>query len=461
MILSFVKHQMLEPFVDTNLILSEKHLTGINGIMRRARQNNEDNHPVPSYTLPTHYTLPGVVQYLQHEWNKFDSEKAQWEMEKNELKKKIASLQEDLVLERTAKNNLEFKISALQTSVKEEKIKLHKLKFGEESMPEDLEPTPNNENEREFLFPIEQVDHVLKKKLANYDYELSREELNKLIKIVFDKMTTLNVFYFRHQDYAQAAKSILVSYPHLAKFDSISERIIREKLRARFSAYRSRESKGGGGNAQILEAREKFTPPAKKRVKGSEDSSGDETPKKNKRKQQTRTRNRNNSGDSTSPTSTNAENSNAHGKVPSDGDTTIVTPPPIHNTRSSRSSITVNKLPIVSATALIPIVASTETAHTVVAPATVVPVAAEQTTTTLLIPTLTTTITTINTAATNPEDIITLDHGEKNDSATAIVDLTEYQAQPTIRISDSILKIINDENENKKLMSEIADDISD
>ena len=91
---------------------------------------------------------------------------------------------------------------------------MHKLKFGEESMPEDLEPTPNNENgkhttllfvfiiigvickvnlEREFLFPIEQVDHVLKKKLANYDYELSREELNKLIKIVFDKMTTLNV----------------------------------------------------------------------------------------------------------------------------------------------------------------------------------------------------------------------------------------------------------------------------
>ena len=44
----------------------------------------------------------------------------------------------------------------------------------------------------EFLFPIERVDEKLKKKLANYDYELSREELNKMVKIVFDKMGSLN-----------------------------------------------------------------------------------------------------------------------------------------------------------------------------------------------------------------------------------------------------------------------------
>ena len=75
---------MFEPFVDTNLILSEKNLNGENDIIRRVNMSNENNQN--SYTLPTQYTLPGVVQFLQHEWNKFDSEKAQWELEKIELK---------------------------------------------------------------------------------------------------------------------------------------------------------------------------------------------------------------------------------------------------------------------------------------------------------------------------------------------------------------------------------------
>ena len=45
----------------------------------------------------------------------------------------------------------------------------------------------------EFLFPIEQVDEKLRQKLADYDYELTREELNKMVKILFDKMSTLNM----------------------------------------------------------------------------------------------------------------------------------------------------------------------------------------------------------------------------------------------------------------------------
>ncbi len=84
-------------------------------------------------------------------------------------------------------------------------------------MPNDIDLTDNNESKiliiknfvnrkisalfvcllllkqvSEFLFPIERVDEKLKKKLANYDYELSREELNKMVKIVFDKMGSLN-----------------------------------------------------------------------------------------------------------------------------------------------------------------------------------------------------------------------------------------------------------------------------
>lgn len=30
--------------------------------------------------------MPGVLHFLQHEWNKLELEKTQWEMEKAELK---------------------------------------------------------------------------------------------------------------------------------------------------------------------------------------------------------------------------------------------------------------------------------------------------------------------------------------------------------------------------------------
>ena len=163
-------------------------------------------------------------------------------------------------------------------------------------------------------------------------------------------------------------------------------------MRARFSAYRSREKQG---NAEILQARQKFTPANKKRVKVLEDSSGgEETPKKNKKKQ-SKNASLDASQDLTSPSNEEIIKTSTN-KLP-------VTPP-IHNTRSSRSTLTVTKLT----------------------------------------PSIDSTVSSQN-------------QTEKNESA--IVDLTEYQAQPTIRISDSILKIINDENENKKLISD--DDISE
>ena len=60
-------------------------------------------------------------------------------------------MQNELILERTGKNNLEFKIAALNKSLKEEKIKFHKLKFGEDSMPDDIESN-NTENSLHNLF---------------------------------------------------------------------------------------------------------------------------------------------------------------------------------------------------------------------------------------------------------------------------------------------------------------------
>ena len=37
--------------------------------------------------------MPSVLHYLQHEWSRFEIERAQWEMERAELQARIAFLQ--------------------------------------------------------------------------------------------------------------------------------------------------------------------------------------------------------------------------------------------------------------------------------------------------------------------------------------------------------------------------------
>ena len=33
----------------------------------------------------TNYTIPGILHYLQHEWNRYELDRQQWEVEKTEL----------------------------------------------------------------------------------------------------------------------------------------------------------------------------------------------------------------------------------------------------------------------------------------------------------------------------------------------------------------------------------------
>lgn len=34
---------------------------------------------------PQHYTIPGILHYIQHEWARFEMERAHWEVERAEL----------------------------------------------------------------------------------------------------------------------------------------------------------------------------------------------------------------------------------------------------------------------------------------------------------------------------------------------------------------------------------------
>ncbi|KAJ1103128.1 hypothetical protein NDU88_000556 [Pleurodeles waltl] len=34
---------------------------------------------------PQHYSIPGILHYIQHEWARFSMERARWEVERSEL----------------------------------------------------------------------------------------------------------------------------------------------------------------------------------------------------------------------------------------------------------------------------------------------------------------------------------------------------------------------------------------
>ena len=43
------------------------------------KPNNDDSHQ------RNHYSIPGILHFIQHEWARFEMERAQWEVERAEL----------------------------------------------------------------------------------------------------------------------------------------------------------------------------------------------------------------------------------------------------------------------------------------------------------------------------------------------------------------------------------------
>jgi striatin 1/3/4 len=76
------------------------------------------------------YTMPGILHYLQHEWNRFEFERQQWEVDRAELMTKISFLQGERRGQENLKTNLIRRIKMLELALKQERIKYHKLKYG-------------------------------------------------------------------------------------------------------------------------------------------------------------------------------------------------------------------------------------------------------------------------------------------------------------------------------------------
>ncbi|XP_018087675.1 striatin-3 isoform X2 [Xenopus laevis] len=95
---------------------------------------------------PPHYTVPGILHYIQHEWARFDMDRAHWDVEKAELQARIAFLQGERKGQENLKKDLVRRIKMLEYALKQERAKYHKLKYGTELNQGDLK-TPTFESE--------------------------------------------------------------------------------------------------------------------------------------------------------------------------------------------------------------------------------------------------------------------------------------------------------------------------
>nr|XP_033806853.1 striatin-3 isoform X1 [Geotrypetes seraphini] len=103
---------------------------------------------------PLQYTIPGILHYIQHEWARFEMERAHWEVERAELQARIAFLQGERKGQENLKKDLVRRIKMLEYALKQERTKYHKLKYGTELNQGDLKmPTFEPEETKEIDVP--------------------------------------------------------------------------------------------------------------------------------------------------------------------------------------------------------------------------------------------------------------------------------------------------------------------
>ncbi|XP_077468759.1 striatin isoform X3 [Stigmatopora argus] len=86
------------------------------------------------------YSIPGILHFLQHEWARFEVERAQWDVERAELQAQIAFLQGERKGQENLKKDLVRRIKMLEFALKQERAKYHKLKYGTELNQGDMKP---------------------------------------------------------------------------------------------------------------------------------------------------------------------------------------------------------------------------------------------------------------------------------------------------------------------------------
>ncbi|XP_030855459.1 striatin-3 isoform X2 [Strongylocentrotus purpuratus] len=118
---------MIRYRMDSESGLSQNHVNQMNSgssSVNSISSKQQDDHPRPNYTIP------GILHFIQHEWARFEMERAQWEVERAELQARIAFLQGERKGQENLKHDLVRRIKMLEFALKQERTKYQKLKSG-------------------------------------------------------------------------------------------------------------------------------------------------------------------------------------------------------------------------------------------------------------------------------------------------------------------------------------------
>ncbi|XP_027050360.1 striatin-like [Pocillopora damicornis] len=102
---------------------------------------------IPENDSGTKYTIPGILHFIQHEWARFEMDRAHWDVEKAELQARIAFLQGERKGQENLKHDLIRRIKMLEYALKQERAKYHRLKYGTEVSPEKMSKEEENVNQ--------------------------------------------------------------------------------------------------------------------------------------------------------------------------------------------------------------------------------------------------------------------------------------------------------------------------
>lgn len=97
--------------------------------------------------IPSPYTFPAILHYLQYEWQKLEQEKQQWVTEKAELQAQLAILEGRVMSQFNLKKDLIRRIKMLEYCLRAERAKYHKLKYGVEPPPLHVQEDDEFKNE--------------------------------------------------------------------------------------------------------------------------------------------------------------------------------------------------------------------------------------------------------------------------------------------------------------------------
>lgn len=140
--------------------------------------NNNLNPENPGAPTRATYTIPGILHFVQHEWARFEMERAHWEVERAELQARIAFLQGERKGQENLKKDLIRRIKMLEFVLRQERQKYHKLKYGtdmklpesKEEKDEDISTNDLVNKNHELVFNYRQGRQLLRQYLQEIGY---------------------------------------------------------------------------------------------------------------------------------------------------------------------------------------------------------------------------------------------------------------------------------------------------